>query len=275
MKKMFPICAGLAVAAVLGVRPVMAAPPSGSTLLVIPARYTVVQFAFDIAQLRSMYLVSYDQPAGTDRVLLYAWDNTRSDWVSVDEADLSSGALFNVQPRRTVLVGDAQTLPASVASAVTARGNPKRIQSLNLADIANGLDSELQFKAREWQWLADRYNFNLEDRNATRRRYGRYGPWGSESSAPGREAQEHMPPSVETLPMPVATPAPVERQTLVIPAASGGAPAAAAVVEPDSTRKESTVEKGAAAAPTTGATPARMTIEVSPAPPAETAPEDK
>ncbi|MCE9614264.1 MAG: hypothetical protein K8T26_08310 [Lentisphaerae bacterium] len=226
MKKSASVCALVALTALLGGGAALAAQPSGSTLLVIPARYTVVQFAFDVATIRSLYLVSYDRPATSTETRLYAWDNGKAEWLQIEESDIRSGSLFHMKPARTVLVGGEETLPASLADAATGGGPAKRITSLNLADIANSLNTELHFRSREWKWLADRYGFELNDQNAEQRRWGRYGPPGQSSGREARERSAPMPKAkasdVDVLPpvaMPQAGVAPVEstRQTIVIP----------------------------------------------------------
>ncbi len=226
MKKLLALCLLAVGLSIVGARPGLAAvATSGTTLLVIPSRYTVVQFAFDVVQKRSMYLVSYDRTATDAGTLLYAWDSAKREWISVTEGDISSGALFNVKPEHVALVGDDRTLPASLVGTIEGIGKPVRIMSLNIVDIANGLDGVLEFTANEWKWFAGRYGFTLTDRNSERRRWGRYGPPGEKSERPAGldEAIDQVPmpePAVDEPASAVEEPAPAAQQSLIIPSAA-------------------------------------------------------
>lgn len=207
------------------------AKPSGTTLLVIPSRYTVVQFCFDIARIRSVYLVAYDQPATVQQPLLYAWNNDQSNWIPIKSADLGSGSLFTVPPVRTVLVGGGAMLPANVAAAVSQAGAFSQVESLNLMDLANALHQSMRFTSSEWKWLAGRYGLQLKDRNEDRRRWGRYGPPGQEGAdrTPSAGREFGMDPEAEDIvimpPPPAEAEAAPARQTLVIPPAGAASSA--------------------------------------------------
>jgi hypothetical protein len=196
--------------------PAQRARAEGTTLIVIPARYTVVQFAFDIARIRSVYLVAYDQQAGTSQPELYAWNVASAKWESIQSDELRDQMLFRVAPSQAIVVVPPEGIPGSVADAIRTYDNPAAIDSLNLTDIVNGLNQRMRFSSSEWRWLSRRYGFKLEDRNAERRRWGRYGPPGQEPVRPPRETPTDRDagmggPNAESLPAPA-------RQTLVIPA---------------------------------------------------------
>ena len=194
-----------------------AAEPPAPHLLIIPARHTVVQFAFDVARLRSVYLVSYSVPEGGDTPLLHVWDARAERWVGVNLDEFGDATIFRVVPRRCVLVGDDRTLPQSLADAAGWCPDAVRIPSLNIADLANQLNMSLEFRPREWRWLAARYGFVLEDLNAGRRRQGRYSRPGPrpapppEPVAPIEPLDEDIPPAVlhvEPAPQAVEPPPP-------------------------------------------------------------------
>ena len=227
------LVAGFAMVALVG--STVAARAAGSTLLVIPSRFTVVQFSFDVARVRSLYLVAYDRNAVVPGTQLYAWSVEKSDWIKIDPAALSSGELFSEKPSRVVVVGDDATLPPEVLSAAAGAGRVQRVTSLQLVDLANTLNADMNFTAEDWRWLAKRYGFTLEDKNVERRRYGRYGPPGGKASRPvegsDSAAETLAPMSLESAPAEAPLPAygkelapATKPQTMVIPA-----PAAAAV----------------------------------------------
>lgn len=214
--------------------------PSGTTLLVMPSRHTVVQFCFDIARIRSVYMVAYDQPALSKRPMLYAWNNDRADWVAIQAGELASGQLFSVPPARTVVIGGAAIMPKEVADAVASIEVAATVESLNVADMANTLDQVLNFSTSEWSWLGDRFGLELKDQNEDLRHTGRYSQNRGQVQprADSGELVAMPPASVEELEMlgpetaPVSmesAPVPeVSRQTLVIP--MGQADAAPVVV---------------------------------------------
>lgn len=227
-----------------------------TSLVVIPARYTVVQFSFDVARLRSLYLVAYDRGVKAESARLHAWDNRKSDWVQIEESALSNGSLFQVRPAHVIVVGDEATVPASVAAAAAGSGASKRIESLNIKDLVNGFDASMHFKPSEWKWLAGRYDLKLKDQNELRRRYGRYGTPGSTTAAPISPALKG--PSAE-----VPMPAPEETDLLPV-----GAPPAAVMPHAAANDRPSIVIGGTDAAPVPAS-------DVKPAAPVAPLPENK
>lgn len=166
-------------------------------LLVIPSRYTVVEFALDITRMRSIYLVAYDKNENGDLVL-YIWDEASSGWANIDFEDFRSGAVLSRSPAATFLVSQEGQAPAGITSGYE---NVRNVQSLNIKDIVNALHTELRFEPSEWKRLARRYGLKLEDRNAGRRRHGRYGPPGGKRQD-SRQGQGVPMPEAEDLPEP-------------------------------------------------------------------------
>jgi len=191
-KRLTTLLAGLLVT-LCGVH--VAAAKQKPTLLVLPARYTVVQFSFDVAQLRPVYLVAYGDDGD-----MHVWDKETDEWVGIGPDEYASGELFTTPPAVTVIVGPGQTLPEAVASTPSDSGIVRRIPTLDLKDVVNGLHGVMKFRADEWHWLADRYGFKLKDRNAGRRRWGRYGPPGAKKKKQSRRVPMPAPvPVVETM----------------------------------------------------------------------------
>jgi len=189
------------------VAPASAARGDRQPLLVIPARYTVVQFAFDVARLRPVHLVAYDTEGKAGTLLLYVWDGGARKWLSTSLDEYGSGGIFRTRPSRVILVGSDRELPAGLAEASEQGAAVDRIPSMKVVDMVNGLNAVMGFDAQEWRYLAKRYDLQLEDRNAERRRYGRYGPPG------GRKAEPEMPvprPDEIVMPAPIDLPVPAE-----------------------------------------------------------------
>ena len=64
----------------------------GQVLLVIPARYTAVQFAFNIAKLRSIYVAAYDTEGREGSLVMHVWDSEAREWVGTSLAEYQLGS---------------------------------------------------------------------------------------------------------------------------------------------------------------------------------------
>lgn len=154
------------------------------TLLVIPARYTIVKFSFDVARLRrAVSLVSYSGEVEATP-LMHVWRSDAQEWVKMSIEEYRSADAFKIRPQRIILVGGDKVLPSSLIEASTWCSDVKRIPTLNIMALVNALNEDLKFHSLEWRWLAMRYELKLKDLNAERRRYGRYGKPGPKREVP-------------------------------------------------------------------------------------------
>ena len=78
MKKIRLFALSLLVITSLGATTARAA--KRDAVIVMPGRYTVVQFAFDVARIRPVELVAYDKGVGDEPLLLHVWDAAAADW---------------------------------------------------------------------------------------------------------------------------------------------------------------------------------------------------
>lgn len=169
----------------------MAAESQGPTLLVIPARHTIVKLSFDIAMLRTVSLVTYSGDV-TAEPLIHIWRSDAQEWVETSIEEYRSAGIFKVAPRRIILIGSDKDLPSALIRASTWCSDVKRIPTLDIVTIANSLHESLKFAPREWKWLSKRYDLKIEDLNAERRRYGKYGKPGEEKNVPLPPAREKV-----------------------------------------------------------------------------------
>ncbi len=156
--------------------------PSRGTVLVLPARYTHVQLAFDVARMRRLTLVAYP-PAQSIRTV-HVWDNAIKEWVATAGSQYLDGTAFDRAPEKVILIGEDQETPESLLQPPAGCDQLVRIPSLKPADIINALTGELRLKPREVEWLSGRFGLKVRDENADRRRWGRYGPPGSRPVRP-------------------------------------------------------------------------------------------
>lgn len=144
----------------------------GVTLLVAPARPRVIQLAFDLIKLRSVAVVSWHGDAKTAEPVLHVWSG--SDWQYVSLPAFSDKSFLPGAVSQAIVIGDDQIVPAVLLNSMPWCSDVKRIQTINIADLVNGLDQSLKFRDDEWQWLAGRNELTLTDQNAERRKYNPY-----------------------------------------------------------------------------------------------------
>lgn len=163
-----------------------------AAVLVLPARYSLVQLGFDMARIRTVSLISYDTDPEGGSPLVYAWSVKDDDWIPIQLEDYTSGELF-AYPARVLVFGDSD-LPEALAQSPGADFTISRERGLDIVSVVNALDKAFDFSPREWQWLAKRHRLELKDNNAERRRYGRYGPPGTPPRRPSHVEGEELPP---------------------------------------------------------------------------------
>jgi hypothetical protein len=161
----------LLVALIAVLSPPMAS-AAGLTMLVVPARYSVIQLGMDIAQHYEAVMVSYQGDASSGKPLIYAWNG--QEWVKISLEDYASGAFLQVTPSRAVLVGDENLLPPAMASINSWCARVVRVSSLDTASLVNELAKVFGFRSADWQWFAKRYNLTLQDANGEARKTSWY-----------------------------------------------------------------------------------------------------
>jgi len=185
----------------------MAKKDQGLTLLVVPARYTVLQVAFDVLKKRDAVLVAYQGDAMTEDPLLHAWNGR--EWVYISLASYSSASFMSVEPTQVILVGDEALLPRVLIDSSKWCPQVMNIPEIDTATLVNSFGTVFAFGRSDWSWFSTRYNLNLADLNEDRRHkswYDRTGP---------------VPPPGKTV-APETTPVKV-RQSVVLPPTAGPA----------------------------------------------------
>ncbi len=150
---------------------------STADVLVVPARHTIIQLAFDIAALRNVALIAYDKPAPeTEEPLLHVWSSSNHAWVHLTLDEYNVGTFCDQEPNEMILIGNDSDLPASLIAGAAQAMTVTHIDTLSLVTVINTLDKSMKFSPREWKVLAQRHNLTIKDQNYERRRWGRYGP---------------------------------------------------------------------------------------------------
>lgn len=163
------VCAFAVVAATLAWSSPAATAADDVTLFVVPARYSVLQAMFDVLRRYPSGLVSYQGDAQTVRPVLHAWDG--SEWQPVSMDDFKTGKFATVKPTRVVLVGEASQLPPVLAEDASSWCPVvMNLTELDSASLLNSCGKILGFTGSDWKWFAARYNMDMKDANAGRRK---------------------------------------------------------------------------------------------------------
>ena len=219
--------------------PAMGATEGSATLLVVPARYSVIQVAFDMAQRFPVSIVSYQGDASTAEPVLHAWNG--AEWVAVAVADYEQGNFLQVSPSRVVVVGDEKLAPPVLTSAASVWcPQVVNVASVETAPLVNEMAKLFTFSRYDWDWFARRYNLKLQDENAERRSKSWYDrpsyedKWSKKKSNESKEpspagielapAEQVPAPVIESEPAPEEIAPAAEEQNVVEPAVEAAAP---------------------------------------------------
>lgn len=147
--------------------------PRGSdTVLIVPARPGVLQLAFDLENMRDITVVSFRGKANSSKPLIHVWTGNNWQYVSFD--DFCSLRFVGKTPKTAIVIGDDQTVPKALLQGMIWPCKVERLQTMNAADLINGMDPYFKFSSREWKRLANSYGLKLEDVNAPKRSFNPY-----------------------------------------------------------------------------------------------------
>lgn len=137
--------------------------PETVTMLVVPAHYSVVQVAMDIARLYPTILVSYQAGSSDDDPALYAWNGR--EWLYVSCDDYLAGRFFRYAPQRVALVGGESEIPSLLADGPAWTPLVIKVPTLKTPELINALGRVYDFDPYTWKWFSKRYNLDLVDVN--------------------------------------------------------------------------------------------------------------
>lgn len=137
------------------------------TLIVAPARFSVLQALFDVIQRRPAVLVSYQGDATDKQPALHAWNG--EEWIPISLRDFAEVRFLTRAPTRVLLVGDEQTLPPAVADAAAWCPRIIAAPSMDTAGLLSDVGRAMNFTREDWEWFAARYRLQVKDLNAPAR----------------------------------------------------------------------------------------------------------
>jgi hypothetical protein len=168
-----------------------------ATMLVVPGRPAIAAVAVDLAEMRAnVFVAVYQEAPKTGELVIDVWDARKSDWVRVSADDYSTGRVSDPPTTRVIVIGDDPVAMGKMEHLST-WGTLMRIQTLDIMKLVNALNDALTFTPGEWKNLARRHGLTLQDSNAERRHYGRYGKPG-ENGAPVVQTATTVAPAAAT-----------------------------------------------------------------------------
>lgn len=142
--------------------------PSGLSVIVAPANYTVLQVAFDIADHYPALIVSYEDDGNSVDPFMHVWNGTA--WRRLTLEGYSSGAFLGHSPSQVLVIGDDNVLSETLLAQSEGWGSQAYIlPKAPLRDLVNQLGQRFRFGKRDWAYFAKRYKLSLVDLNAARR----------------------------------------------------------------------------------------------------------
>lgn len=141
---------------------------AGGTVLVAPARMSVIQVGLDLVARNGVTLVSYQGEASTAKPLLHVWNGTGWDYVTLE--DFTAGKFLSAKPAQTLVIGDDKMVPEVLTPMSAWAGQVQKIPGVLTPEILNAAGTALKFRPVDWQWFSNRYNMKVEDINAAVRK---------------------------------------------------------------------------------------------------------
>lgn len=153
------------------------------SVIVVPARHAYLQVAVDVSRFHETTVIGYRKGQGGS-VRLFIWNPASKGWARLSMNQYQSGTVFGPRPSRLILVNTEEQVPAVLHTPGGAIQQTQRLTVDNIGDLVNQLAPIYRFSESEWRKIAEWNHLTLTDRNAERRRWGRWGKPGTASAEP-------------------------------------------------------------------------------------------
>jgi hypothetical protein len=187
-----------------------AALDSSATLIVMPARTRVIQLAFQVARVKDVGLVAYNNSPTLKAPLVHVWNGR--EWIQIGMDEYTAGSFMPSRIGHVFILGDSTELPAAMTVDPAWAATVHKTADLGISSLLNQFNEVLQFSGPQWRWLAGQNGLKLHDGNAERRRFGRWGRQNVDATIkPGIMPAGEMPPEppVRDIKEPVLSTVPV------------------------------------------------------------------
>ncbi len=141
--------------------------PEGVSLLLVPARPAMVQLGMDMATQEHALLMSYAPGTSAKDLYLHIWDGTK--WMRIPHASYVNGSFIKNPASRLLVVGDESDLTATlIETALNWSPEVLHLGTDDVTELINQMGRLYGFKKADWEWIAQRYDLQLEDLNQDR-----------------------------------------------------------------------------------------------------------
>lgn len=137
-------------------------PPPGVSLLLVPAQPNMIQVGRDMHDMGESLMMSYALDAEADQPFLHIWDGQR--WLPVSSEKFSSGTFLANSASQVVIVGEqSDQIAYLIEEALNWCPEVLHMENVRVTDLINQLGKVYDFSSSDWEWIAKRYQLQLDD----------------------------------------------------------------------------------------------------------------
>lgn len=139
-------------------------PPQGVSLLLVPAKPAMVQLGRDMANQRHALLMTYANTS-SDELFIHIWNGAK--WLKVPQNAFETGGFIKNSASRLLVVGEESDLTASlIEKALVWSPEVLHLGTTDITELLNQMGRLYDFNRKDWEWIATRYELDLEDLNS-------------------------------------------------------------------------------------------------------------
>lgn len=136
--------------------------PRGVSLLLVPAQPNLIQVARDLSDMGDALMMSYSPSAPADSPFLHIWDGSR--WIPVAPEKFRSGTFLKNSASQLVVVGvENERTAYFIETALGWCPEVLHMETTQVTGLINQLGKVYGFSRSDWEWIAQRYQLQLED----------------------------------------------------------------------------------------------------------------
>jgi hypothetical protein len=188
----------------------MGKPPQGVSLLLVPSTPAMVQLGLDMAAQDHAVLMTYAENTDPGSAYIHIWDGNR--WLRIPPEAYKSGSFLRNSPVKLLVVGEESGLTALlIEQGLGWCPEVLHLGTLHATDLINQMGRLYEFDRREWEWIAKRYQLDLEAMNSQRQQESWYDshrastlpppdrPWQRQDRTQHQAPQTSLPPMMPPL----------------------------------------------------------------------------
>ena len=132
------------------------------SILLVPATPNLVQLGRDLSDTGSVFMMSYAPEAAPNRPFLHIWDGNQ--WLPVSSEAFASGSFMKVPVQQVIVVGLENDRTAHlIETSLMWCPEVLNMSTYDVTALINQLGRIYDFSKAEWEWVAERYQLELQD----------------------------------------------------------------------------------------------------------------